>query len=347
MSTALMHTTFIKLAITIAFTKMIVVANGQVTGSMPLDLAIDSRSAALGGKIVADLKSDGHAAAYNPALVDSADVGTIHTSYLKYYAAIQIGAIDAVIKTGAKYTIHAGARFASFGKFSGYDISGWPTGDFSGGDYLIQTGITWKLDDVWSVGTTVWGGFRNLARENAGVIGIDAAVMGRWPIRHFSAGFLLSGLGRQFGGTGSQPIGSMPVNFQIGCVKGFANAPFQLYIKAQNLEKWKLAPQGIYDDGIDPLTGEIIQNTTWEFGDQFVRHLSAGVEIRLGSGLAAQIGYDHRRRKEMVSMGRKGTNGFSMGVNLRIGKTDLGIARNTYHFAGSSTHLSIAIALPG
>jgi hypothetical protein len=46
-------------------------------------------------------------------------------------------------------------------------------------------------------------------------------------------------------------------------------------------------------------------------------------------------------------MGRKGTNGFSMGVNLRIRETDIGLARNTYHFAGSSTHLSIAIALPG
>jgi hypothetical protein len=139
----------------------------------------------------------------------------------------------------------------------------------------------------------------------------------------------------------------MPVNFQIGITKGFENAPFQMYLKAQNLEHWGLAPEGFYADGIDPLTGEIIQNSTWKFGDEFMRHISAGVEINLGSGVAAQIGYDHRRRVEMVSMGRKGTNGFSMGVNLRIREMDIGLARNTYHFAGSSTHLSIAIALPG
>jgi hypothetical protein len=349
MPTPRSYSSLIKFAVTFAFTGIQFVANGQntVSGSMPLDLAIDARSAALGGKVVADLKPDGHASAYNPVSVDSSAVGIIHTSYLNYYAAIQIGAVDAVIKTGEKHTIHVGARFASFGKFSGYDISGSPTGDFSGGDYVLQSGIKWELDSVWSIGITGWGGFRNLALENAGVIGIDAAVTGRWPNRKFAAGILLSSFGRQFAGTGSQPVGAMPVNLQIGFTKGFENAPFQLYLKAQNLEQWELAPEGVYADGIDPLTGEIIQNSTWEFGDQFMRHISAGVEISLGSGLAAQIGYDHRRRIEMVSMGRKGTNGFSMGVNLRIRETDIGLARNTYHFAGSSTHLSIAIALPG
>jgi hypothetical protein len=349
MTPPLSHSALIKFASTFVFTGILLVANGQtsVSVSMPLDLAIDARSAGLGGKVVADLKYDGHASTYNPSLVDSSALGIITTSYLNYYAAIQIGAIDAVIKHEGKHTIHAGARFASFGKFAGYDISGGPTGDFSGGDYVVQSGIKWNLDSVWSIGITGWGGFRNLARENAGVLGIDAAVMGRWPNRHFAAGILLSSLGRQFSGTGSQPTGAMPFNLQIGFTKGFDNAPFQLYLKAQNLEKWELASEEVYADGIDPLTGEIIQNTTWEFGDQFVRHLCAGVEINLGSGLAAQIGYDHRRRIEMVSMGRKGTNGFSLGVNWRIGKTDIGLARNTYHFAGSSTHLSIAIALPG
>ena len=349
MPTPRSYSSLIKCAVTFAFTGIQFVANGQstVSGSMPLDLAIDARSAALGGKVVADLEPDGHASAYNPISVDSSAVGIIHTSYLNYYAAIQIGAVDAVIKAGEKHTIHVGARFASFGKFSGYDISGSPTGDFSGGDYILQSGIKWKLDSVWSIGITGWGGFRNLALENAGVIGVDAAVIGRWPNRKFAAGILLSSFGRQFAGTVSQPVGAMPVNFQIGITKGFKNAPFQLYLKAQNLEHWELAPEGVYADGIDPLTGEIIQNSTWEFGDQFMRHISAGVEISLGSGLAAQIGYDHRRRIEMVSMGRKGTNGFSMGVNLRIREMDIGLARNTYHFAGSSTHLSIAIALPG
>ena len=61
----------------------------------------------------------------------------------------------------------------------------------------------------------------------------------------------------------------------------------------------------------------------------------------------AQMGYDHRRRLEMEAAGRKGTNGFSLGMAMKIGDVDFGLARNTYHFAGSSTHLSILFTLPG
>jgi hypothetical protein len=324
------------------------ISDGQevVWGSMPLDLSIDARSSALSGKLAANMEPDGGAAAYNPALVDSTSIGVVNVSYLNYFAGIQIGSVDGVVRNKGKHTIHMGARFSSFGKFEGYDSSGWPTGDFSGGDYFLQSGITWKLDSIWTAGITGWGGFRNLERENAGVLGFDAAVMGVWPEKIFAAGILISGIGRQFAGTGSQPVGWMPLNVQLGITKGFENAPFQLYLQAEHLEEWSLAPEGTYDDEIDPLTGETIPNSSWKFGDQFGRHLRAGVEINLGSGLGAQIGYDYRRRVEMVAAGRKGTNGFSIGLKMKLGDFDLGIARNTYHFAGSSTHLSVALILP-
>ena len=84
MTTPLSHSSLIKFASTFVFTGMLLVANGQtsVSVSMPLDLAIDARSAGLGGKVVADLKYDGHAASYNPSLVDSSALGIINTSDL-------------------------------------------------------------------------------------------------------------------------------------------------------------------------------------------------------------------------------------------------------------------------
>jgi len=324
------------------------VISGQdvVWGSMPLDLSIDARSTGLSGKLAANLNPNGGAASYNPALVDSTSIGVVNVSYLNYFAGIQMGSVDGVISNKGKHTIHIGARFASFGKFEGYDSSGWPTGEFSGGDYFLQSGITWKLDSVWTAGVTGWGGFRNLERENAGVLGLDAGIIRVWPDKIFAAGILISGIGRQFSVTGSQPVGWMPLNIQLGITKGFENAPFKLYIQAEHLEEWALAPEGTYDDDTDPLTGEIIPNSKWELGDQFARHLRAGVEIGLGSGISTQFGYDYRRRVEMVAAGRKGTNGLSIGLTMKLGNFDFGIARNTYHFAGSSTHLSVALILP-
>lgn len=345
-----MHTSIYKSIFTaslITLSANITFSQDVVLGSIPLELAIDSRSAALGGKLASSLNPNEQAATYNPALVDSTSKGQVYISLLNYYAGIKVGSVDAVIANKGKRTVHAGARFASFGKFSGYDPSGVPTGDFSGGDYYLQSGVSWKLDSVWSAGITGWGGFRNLARENAGVLGVDVGVMGRWEDRDLAMGILISGVGRQFAGTGSQPVGSMPLNVQAGVTKGFNNAPFTVFIQMEHLEKWALAPAGTYDDGVDPLTGVTIPNTKWEFGDQLSRHLRGGVEINIGRGLMAQMGYDHRRRLEMEAAGRKGTNGFSLGMAMKIGDVDFGLARNTYHFAGSSTHLSILFTLPG
>ncbi|PCJ82304.1 MAG: hypothetical protein COA49_02050 [Bacteroidetes bacterium] len=345
-----MHITTYKSILTLLFLYLgthCLFSQDIVLGSIPLDLAIDARSAALGGKLASSLSPNEQAATYNPALVDSASIGQVYVSYLNYYAGIKVGSVDAVINNKGKRTVHAGARFSSFGKFDGYDPSGVSTGDFSGGDYFLQAGVSWKLDSVWSAGITGWSGFRNLARENAGVIGVDVGIMGRWDERYLAVGVLISGLGQQFAGTGSQPVGSMPINVQAGFTKGFDNAPFTFFLQMEHLEKWGLAPAGTYDDGLDPLTGEVIPNQKWEFGDQLSRHLRGGVEVNLGSGLMAQMGYDHRRRLEMEATGRRGTNGFSIGLAMKIGDVDLGLARNTYHFAGSSTHLSIVFSLPG
>ena len=49
----------------------------------------------------------------------------------------------------------------------------------------------------------------------------------------------------------------------------------------------------------------------------------------------------------MVAAGRKGTNGISIGMGMKFGDLDVSLARNTYHFAGSSTIISLGINLPG
>ena len=121
-------------------------AQNTVWASTPLELAVDARSAGLGCKLAADLDRDGYVATYNPAEIDSTAKGTVYLSYLNYYSGIQVGAINAVLKSTPHVTIFSGARFASYGEFSGFDASGWPTSDFSGGDYFAQTGITFRID---------------------------------------------------------------------------------------------------------------------------------------------------------------------------------------------------------
>ena len=320
---------------------------GQVNyGSPALELPIDARSGGLGFKLTADLNPNSYGALYNAALADSIDIGYVNMSYINYLAGVQGGGINSIVRASNKYALQVGARFLSFGEFSGYDPSGVATNNFSGGDYFIQGGLSYKLDSSITGGLNLWGGFRNLATENVGSIGFDVSLMKRWDDKLMAAGVLVSGVGVQFASTGSQPTGSTPVNIQAGITKGFNHAPFVFFLNLQNLQTWDLAPDGTYDDTLDPLTGEVIPNKKWKFGDQLARHLNFGVELSFGTNFKAQIGYDHRRRAEMIANGLQGMNGISFGLGMKVKDLDVKFARNTYHFAGGSTHLSIGINLP-
>ena len=320
---------------------------GQVNyGSPALEIPLDARSGGLGFKITADLNPNVYASLYNPSLSDSVDINCVKMSYVSYLDGVQGGGINTIVKASNKYAFQVGARFFSFGKFRGYDPSGVATNIFSGGDYFIQGGVSYKLDSSITCGLSVWGGFRNLASENVSSIGLDFNLMKRWSDKHMAVGILVSGVGVQFASTGSQPTGSTPVNIQAGITKGFYQAPFVFFLNLQNLQTWDLAPDGTYDDTLDPLTGEVIPNNKWKFGDQLARHLNFGVELSFGTNFKAQIGYDHRRRAEMIANGLQGINGISFGLGMKVKNLDVNFARNTYHFAGGSTHLSIGINLP-
>ena len=95
-----MHTSIYKSIFTaslITLSANITFSQDVVLGSIPLELAIDSRSAALGGKLASSLNPNEQAATYNPALVDSTSKGQVYISLLNYYAGIKVGSVDAVM----------------------------------------------------------------------------------------------------------------------------------------------------------------------------------------------------------------------------------------------------------
>ena len=278
--------------------------------------------------------------------MDSSVEQNIYTSYLDYFAGIRGGAVALPLRPEGRRASYVGIRFASYGTFDGSSAAGDPTGTFSGGDYAAQYGTSWTLDSLWVVGISGYVGLRNLEQVNAGVIGADIGIVRRSRNGHGAVGLLLSNLGGQQDFSGIMPEGRLPHNVQIGLTQGFPNAPFTFHLRLQRLETWELAPQGTYDDIYDPLTGELIPNGTWVWGDQFFRHLTGGVTLNLGAQLRGYIGYNHQRQKTMAAAGRTGVNGMSIGMQGRFRNLDFSIARSVYHFAGSSTHLGLILRLP-
>ena len=135
-----------------------------------------------------------------------------------------------------------------------------------------------------------------------------------------AVGMAVTGAGYQWGLKGSQPTGALPYNVQVALTKGFNNAPFRIYLKAQHLQTWDLALPGTYDDTIDPITQEVVTNSTFKFGDQLMRHVTIGTALSAGESMEIWFGFDYRRRTELMATDRINGNGFSFGTQFQFGK---------------------------
>ena len=61
--------------------------------------------------------------------------------------------------------------------------------------------------------------------------------------------------------------------------------------------------------------------------------------------LKFRFGYHHRRRQELRLNNAPGTAGFAWGIDFKVRRFQVAVARNTYHTAGASTHLAIRTRL--
>ncbi len=314
---------------------------GQVNESLLFEITTDARGAALGSSVLADLEGDVHGAAYNPNLIDSTKWGVIALDYVDYFAGMGLASVNYQIQPKGKWRRQVGVRFLSLGEFTGADASGNPAPNFNGGENIAFYGTSRNLDSTWQFGIQAFTGTRSLDREVATWTGLECFINGTWPERNTAVAVGVTGWGKQWGWKGSQPSGWLPWNLQVALTKGFDNAPFQLFLKGQHLETWDLAPPGTYDDSIDPITGETIENTTFKLGDQFLRHITLGTAIALGDNMTFWTGFDYRRRIELMATDRLSANGISFGTHFALGQFELRISRSRYHFAGASTQLGL------
>ena len=311
-----------------------------------LDLPLSARFAGSAESMGAPLQSALGDVLLQPALLDSSHSGQLHLGYMDYFAGTaQAAALYARRPDGRRWSWHTGLRNLGFGEFTGRDPAGVETGTFTASDVAWASGAAVPLDSNLTVGMSLWLGQSVLADRRSAFTQVD---LGATYLRR-DRQLRLAALWRPWGGMTNAGSTSQSARFegdlQLSLAKGFANAPFALTATYDELQTWDLAPEGLYDDTIDPLTGDTLANGTWAFGDRLLRHLAIGTELDLGEGLKFRFGYHHRRRQELRLANAPGTAGFAWGLDFKVRRFQLAFARNTYHTAGASTHFALRTRL--
>jgi hypothetical protein len=318
---------------------------GQLGGTSVfngLNIQPSARVAAMGGAINAVVDSDIQLAAINPSLIDSAMSGSVMLSYVDYFAKTNFGNAAYARHINSKWNAAASLLFIAHGAMDQYDALGNNIGSFNAGEYALSLGASYKVDSLWTVGLNQKTFYANIAEYNSVALAFDFAATYHKPSKGFTAAFLVRNVGAQLKTFTPGTREKLPFEFQIGITKKPKYAPIRFSLVAENLQQWDLSYVNPNEaNAVDPITGELINDRKFQFGDLLMRHIVMGAEFLLGENIQIRGAYNYRRRQELGLTDRPGMAGFSFGMGLRIKKFHLSYARAIYHLAGPANHFSL------
>jgi hypothetical protein len=238
----------------------------------------------------------------------------------------------------------ASLQYINYGKFTYADPTGMTTGSFNANEMAMIVGWSKKLAENWYIGANIKGIFSQLEQYHSSALAMDVAGSYINKETNFCASLIVKNAGRQIKPYVEGNLEPMPFEIQMGVSKRLEHVPFRFSLLFDNLQKWDLT----YDDPtnpkqtIDPLTGEpITERKIFTYGDQVLSHITIGGEMLFGKNLSFGLGYNYRKRKEMVVDTRMGMVGFSWGFGIKISKFRISYARAAYHISGAPNVFTI------
>lgn len=302
-----------------------------------------ARIGAMGGNFFAVKDGDVSMAYINPSSIDSSMHGKLSLSYLDFFSKTNFGYAAYGRNINSKLSTAATVQFVSHGTMEAYDALGNQTGTFSAGDYFLNLGAGYKMDSLWTIGANARILYSNIAELNSLAIATDFAATFHQPRRNLTITGIIRNVGIQlnsFHGTREK----IPFEFQVGITKKPKYAPFRFSVVADNLQTWDLRYNSdLNQPEIDPVTGEVLESTRWEFGDIFMRHIIFGTEFLLGENIVIRGAYNYRRRQELKVEDKPGMAGFSFGLGFGIKKFRFNYSRAIYHLAGPANHFTVDV----
>lgn len=319
---------------------------GGLTSFNYTNIPGSARVAAMGGNYFAIKDGDVHLTQFNPSLLDSTMHQKIGLSFVDYFDGIAMGYATYAHHVKPRVTAGATLQFCNYGNQIELDALGYEMGQFSASDYAINLSAAYAIDSLWSGGLTLKTMYSALANYSSVALALEGGFTYSKPSKNFSAALVFNNLGYQVKTFTDNNREKLPFQLQVGIVKRPAHAPFRFSAVYSNMQRWDL----VWDNPnrviiTDPITGEIIAQEKWVFGDRFMRHITVGSEFILSKNFNLRVGYNYRRRQELKLEDKPGTAGFSYGFGVRVSKFHISYGRSVYHLAGPSNTISVTTAI--
>jgi hypothetical protein len=313
------------------------------------NLPATARITALGGYAVPGADHDLGMALFYPSLLKDDFQSQLSLNFMDYFADINYGTAAFNHRFNRIGNLSMAIQYISYGEFTEADEFGNQLGNFSANEYAISVGWGRKLSEKISIGSNLKTFMSSFESYSSMALATDVSVSYFDPERLIAASLVFRNMGRQiitFHGT-REPL---PFDIVLGVSKKLINAPLRFSMVAHNLHKWDLtyeeptniSPGFFIDEPSRPATAE---ERIVEVTGKLLRHMVFGVELTPTSNLVLDIGYNYRRRKEMIVDTRHSTVGLSIGVGVKVSHFKIHYGRANYHLAATPNHFSISTSL--
>ena len=317
---------------------------GESTYSF-LGLTNAARVAALGGEVVSLLDDDINMVFHNPALLTVGMHNNLSLNYVDYFAGVNYGYASYGYAMEGIGNFAAGIHYVNYGTFDRTDELGEIQGTFRASEYAINLVYSRSfLDTSLTVGVNLKPIFSSLEQYNSFGLALDVGATYFLQSSLTTFGLVLKNMGTQITSyTGTRE--SLPFEIQAGVTQALAHAPFRFTITFQNLERWDLTYTVPGENNLVVSGNESKKSGFDLFADNLMRHTVIGTEFLLGKNFHVDLGYNYKRRKEMMVTARPGMVGFSWGFGFRVSKFHIAFGRASYHLAGGTNHFSLTANL--
>lgn len=341
-----------RLVYTIIFVLFNLGAFAQIGGNNVYEFLNTSNSArvtGLAGNLITIRDNDVNLAYFNPASLNESMHQGISFNYNFHLDGISEGYAayaHHVDKWGI--TLHAAAKFLSYGEFNATDVFGNINGTFKASDNAFVVGASRVLYDKLSIGLNIKAISSSLETYSSFGLSSDLAVMYHDTSAHFNITLLAKNMGSQLSKYNDLKE-DLPFEMQIGISKMLKHLPFRWSIIYTNMNRWNV----LYDDPDNEENTLIIGDLQTEdspskiFFDNLGRHFIINGEFLFGKRkmFNVRFGYNHLLKKEMKERNLKSIAGFSYGVGFRLKMFQISYGHTQYHLAGGTNHLSISTNL--
>ena len=245
-------------------------------------------------------------------------------NYTNYYADIFYGDVGYSFNLG-RNTFISSIKFIDYGEFIETDEYGNELGVFGAGEYLVALGSSKVIDSLFRVGLNAKIAYSSLYEIQSLALMLDLGVTYTHPDYDLNASLIVKNLGHQLIPYYQGEYEDVPFEILLGFSNKLAYMPLRWHVTFQHLEQPHLSVNNNVSSmylSNDNLATDILKH--FIFGAEFLIHKNASI----------LIGYNNRRRSEMIIEDRKGLVGFSGGITFRINRFHFNYSRTSHHFSG-------------